>query len=201
MAQRVVGTKEAARRLGVSVRTIQLWVEDGLLSAWKTPGGHRRIEESSLEQLLESRQSDGPAASPSECDVLIVEDDQTMQAYYQALIDILGSNARVRFAENGFEGLVAIGRFNPALVIVDVDMPGMDGLQMIAAVDRSRLCAGTRMVVISGLTVEQIAQRGELPADIKVFGKPVNVDDLKGLIDMALIDEKERSAHERNTTG
>ncbi|WP_434089560.1 MerR family transcriptional regulator [Neopusillimonas aromaticivorans] len=39
----VISTREAADRLGVSVRTVQLWVESGVLDAWKTPGGHRRI--------------------------------------------------------------------------------------------------------------------------------------------------------------
>ena len=39
----VVSTSDAARQLGVSVRTIQLWVESGRLAAWKTAGNHRRI--------------------------------------------------------------------------------------------------------------------------------------------------------------
>eukprot|EP01036_Dinobryon_divergens_P016193 gene16192-21946_t len=36
-------TREAASRLGISIGTVQLWVEKGLLSAWKTEGGHRRV--------------------------------------------------------------------------------------------------------------------------------------------------------------
>ena len=36
-------TREAAEALGICVRTAQLWVEQGRLRAWKTPGGHRRI--------------------------------------------------------------------------------------------------------------------------------------------------------------
>ncbi len=36
-------TREAADLLGVSVGTVQLWVESGLLQAWKTAGGHRRV--------------------------------------------------------------------------------------------------------------------------------------------------------------
>lgn len=39
----VLTTAEAARLLGVSTRTAQLWVETGHLPSWKTPGGHRRI--------------------------------------------------------------------------------------------------------------------------------------------------------------
>ncbi len=46
-------TQEAAKLLSVSLRTAQLWVESGLLEAWKTEGGHRRISRQSIESLLE----------------------------------------------------------------------------------------------------------------------------------------------------
>jgi excisionase family DNA binding protein len=45
-------TREAAKLLGVSLRTAQLWSESGLLEAWKTAGGHRRITRDSIECLL-----------------------------------------------------------------------------------------------------------------------------------------------------
>ena len=47
-------TAEAARSLGVSIRTIQLWVDGGFLAAWKTAGGHRRILLDSVDRLRTS---------------------------------------------------------------------------------------------------------------------------------------------------
>ena len=44
-------TAEAARSLGVSIRTIQIWVDGGVLTAWKTVGGHRRILLDSVERF------------------------------------------------------------------------------------------------------------------------------------------------------
>lgn len=41
--QEVLTTAQAARLLGVSVRTAQLLIENGPLKSWKTPGGHRRV--------------------------------------------------------------------------------------------------------------------------------------------------------------
>ena len=46
-------TREAATLLGVSVGTVQLWVENGLLQAWKTAGGHRRVMRNSINKLLD----------------------------------------------------------------------------------------------------------------------------------------------------
>jgi len=48
----VCSTREAAERLGVSLRTIQLWVDAGVLQAWKTAGGHRRVSRESVEAFL-----------------------------------------------------------------------------------------------------------------------------------------------------
>jgi len=45
-------TIETAKLLGVSVRTVQLWVENGSLEAWKTAGGHRRIVASSVDDYM-----------------------------------------------------------------------------------------------------------------------------------------------------
>lgn len=46
-------TREAAQRMGVSLRTIQLWVDGGHLQAGRTPGGHRRIRASEVARLAE----------------------------------------------------------------------------------------------------------------------------------------------------
>lgn len=48
-------TKEAARLLGASVRSVQLWVDAGELQAYKTPGGHRRISRQCVDAIVEQR--------------------------------------------------------------------------------------------------------------------------------------------------
>lgn len=50
-AARMLTTREAAQRLGVSLRTVQLWVEADILPAARTPGGHRRIPYNAVEAL------------------------------------------------------------------------------------------------------------------------------------------------------
>ncbi|MEK9953666.1 MAG: helix-turn-helix domain-containing protein [Curvibacter sp.] len=48
-------TRQAGEVLGVAVRTVQLWVESGVLPAWRTAGGHRRISRGAVEKLLAER--------------------------------------------------------------------------------------------------------------------------------------------------
>jgi len=174
----VIGTREAAKLLGVSVRTVQLWVENGSLEAWKTPGKHRRIFRSSVEALLAKRDAGITEPSePSGKDVLIVEDEVTMQTYYQALFELLRPGLPLRFADNGFAGLMEFGRQKPGLMLADIDMPGMDGLEMIRALPKD-----TAVVVVTGLSAEQIAARGDLPANVPVYAKPLSADALQDIL-------------------
>jgi len=57
----ILTTREAAQLLGVAVSTAQVWMENGDLPAWKTPGGHRRVHYSAVMRLLRERA--GPTAA------------------------------------------------------------------------------------------------------------------------------------------
>ena len=187
----VMGTRLAAETLGVSVRTVQLWVENGTLEAWKTPGKHRRILRSSVEALLAERADpssrEAAESPPEQADILIVEDEATMQAYYEAMFEIVRPDIELRFADNGFEGLVEFGRKAPALMLLDIDMPGMDGIELIRALGKTDK-GETRIVVVSGLSEEQIAERGGIPDDIPVLSKPVSVEAVQFILDQCFGD-------------
>ena len=187
----VIGTQEAARQLGVSVRTVQLWVERGILDAWKTPGGHRRISLQSVERALASRQS-GVGNADAGLRILVVEDDATMQSYYRALLDVLRPEAELVVASDGYEGLIELGRQSPQLMLVDVDMPGMDGLAMLRRLGSGNLGEGVSIAIVSGLGKDEIDARGGAPDGIPVFKKPLGVDELGELLSAAMpADESE----------
>lgn len=179
----VLGTQEAARELGVSVRTVQLWVEKGTLEAWKTPGGHRRILRSSVERALRGRaQPDAAPTDPDALRVLIVEDDPTMQSYYSALFDILSPGGELVMAADGYEGLVALGKTAPHLMLVDVDMPGLNGIDMLRKIGNHEIGGDVHVAVVTGLSPEQLEKRGGVPGHIPVYTKPLSIDNLATLI-------------------
>lgn len=188
--QNVVSTRKAAKMLGVSLRTVQLWVEAGVLQAWKTAGNHRRVYVSSIEQLLRQRSGGVPH-------VLVVEDDPVVQAYYQALFEQVQPPVDVRYAEDGFVGLMLFGTREPDLMIVDIDMPYMDGLQMLAAMDK--MAASVDKVIVTSLSEAEIAQRGEIPAGVPVHAKPLSKLSFQSILNTlpgrpALVDEQTAEA-------
>lgn len=118
-------TREAARMLGVSLRTAQLWVENGQLEAWKTEGGHRRISRVSVQRLLDGTMPQRHAESvPSRQAIdrlkaLIVEDDNIQLKLYKAVLSSWHLPIDIVTANNGIEGLILMGRDAPDLMITD----------------------------------------------------------------------------------
>ncbi len=175
-------TIETAKMLGVSVRTVQLWVENSVLEAWKTAGGHRRIVASSVHDYIAGRESGESKQSGTTKRILVVEDNPTVAKFYQAAIDSWRKPIDVIIKQDGFEGLLEIGQSPPDLLISDIYMPGMDGLQMIRSLYKSQQLSSDKIIVISGLSNESIDERGGIPGGVAFFAKPVDVDKLKAAI-------------------
>lgn len=183
-------TREAASLLGVSIKTIQLWSESGILTAWKTPGGHRRILKQSVEQLLRQRdQAASQAGMPGNArrfTALVVDDESATRRLYELVIAGWGLPIRVVTAQNGFEGLIRIGEEKPDLLLTDLQMPGMDGFRMITSLREHPDTRLLHVIVASGLTEPEIRDRGGLPADVHFFSKPVAFDNLRLLVQKLL---------------
>lgn len=174
-------TREAAERLGVSLRTAQLWSESGLLEAWKTDGGHRRISRESVQRVLEKNQR-AEQKQPETMDklkVIVVEDDNILLRIYKARMAAWGLPIEVITAPNAYEALLLIGRESPDLMIADLMMPGIDGFQMIRTLINSPFKEGMEIVVVSGLSAEEIGAQGGLPREIRVYSKPIPFDALR----------------------
>lgn len=181
-------TREAAQMLGVSLRTVQLWSENGLLQAWKTGGGHRRISRSSVEGLLHDEQAPRrvrrPAGGPDlqRIKVLVVEDDSILLKLYRTVVASWDLPADIITTDNGIEGLIRIGRDSPDLLVTDLGLPGMDGFALLRNLAASSFRDGMEIVAVTGLDAAEIEARGGLPEGVRVLPKPVPFTELKTIL-------------------
>lgn len=66
--------------------------------------------------------------------MLIVDDDPNEALFLEDAFRSSPEPVEIRHAESGEEGLAAIGSFDPDLVLLDLNMPGMDGFDVLAAI-------------------------------------------------------------------
>ena len=200
-------TREAAALLGVSLSTAQLWAESGLLEAWKTGGGHRRISRQSIERLLANpagrdvpaevvptrRATDvaqGSATPPAPFNILVVEDDPTLRRLYELKLRDWPIQPEIRTAGDGYEALICMGNTKPDLLIADLQMPGMDGFRMLHTISNAPELAGMAIVVVSGLDAEEVVLGGGVPDGIPVLPKPVPFDQLLAIAEQVAGERK-----------
>ena len=197
-------TREAATLLGVSVGTVQLWVESGLLKAWKTAGGHRRVMRDSVSALLHKEPASGASQvdlpSPPVLDapeehrlrrlsVLVVEDDPVLSRLYEATIKKWPMAPELTLAANGLTALLKLGSDSPDLMITDLNMSQLDGFEMLRVIRSTPSLDMTTIVVVSGLEADMITARGGVPPGIEVLPKPVPFERLQAIA-IGLVNER-----------
>lgn len=189
-----ISTAQAARQLGLSLGAVQQMVENGTLAGWKTAGGHRRIRQDSVNALLASSQggSTRPRAGSDRLQVLIVEDDAQLQDMYRETMGAWPMPMDLRIIDHGLDALIEIGHEPPDLLIADLGMPGLNGLEMIRRLRNNPLAAGVAIVAVSPLSNDEIAADGGLPADTTVYRKPIPFHELHGYM-QALVSQRRRA--------
>jgi CheY-like chemotaxis protein len=83
---------------------------------------------------------------------------------------------------SALEAMMDIASMRPDLLITDLSMPGVDGIEMLKALKRNLQLADMQIVVISGLPPEAVEARGGLPPHAHLLQKPVNFDWLHGYL-------------------
>jgi excisionase family DNA binding protein len=192
LAGDVLTTQAAARLLGVSVGTVLNMVERGELSAWRTAGGHRRVEREAVERFMR-RQRQGQGAHPLR--IMVIEDDDFLRAVYADQFASWKLPVDVKLYENGIEAMIDIGRQPPDVLVTDLCMPEVDGFSVARYLRSDERYKAISIVVISGLSDAEIAHEGGLPPGVALWHKPVPFPQLRGFVE-ALVNQRVREAGE-----
>ena len=127
--------------------------------------------------------SDGSAVTESSAGtaerVLIVEDDSAARHGLEQLVKSWGFVAES--AGDGREALEKVTTFRPAIVITDLVMPGMDGLELLRALQQQGADVTTLLLTAQGTVETAVEAMKEGAYDY--LTKPVEIQRLKVLLD------------------
>jgi len=144
-----VTTGEAAHLLGVGLNTIKRWIANGDLRGIQTPGGHWRIPDEALHGfMLEHGFSDAPHMSNATPRVLIVDDDPSVCALLEAMLEQADFPSDVKCIRDGYTGLIQIGAWRPDVLVLDIIMPGMNGLDVLRRLRDDHELLGNMAIVV-----------------------------------------------------
>lgn len=133
--QRVFSALEVAKICGVVNQTVINWIRAGYLKASVTPGGQFRIYPEDLKLFLDSKgmrapeELQGLVSSTAET-ILVVEDDAVFNGLLQAQLRRAFPNAKIWGASDGFDAGSQLGVYKPRVVILDLNLPGVNGQEL-----------------------------------------------------------------------
>lgn len=161
--RRFWGTQRVARLCQVTPATVAHWIDQGHLKGHRTPTGHRRVDADDLIVFLRDHGMPVPpelegVAEAREA-VVVVEDDPSYRRLLLKAIETSDLRIDPTAAPTGMDGLLEIGRVQPAVIVLDFTLPDLNAAQIV-----ERLLAPGRsleaevLVVTAGVSDQDVAR-------------------------------------------
>lgn len=182
-----LSTTQVARMLHVAVASVATWVDQGELVAGRTPGGHRRIEVDDLIRFLRHQKLRvPPELLDRDPKVLVADDEAPIAAWIADEITARHPGWKVLQAHDGFTAGEMVGTFKPDVVILDIRMPGVNGLDVCRHIKSGEDTKGISVIAMtayaSGNMKDQMLGAGARA----YFVKPLDIDVLMAEVESAM---------------
>jgi excisionase family DNA binding protein len=174
---------EVGTLLQMDPSSVVKWVNDGLLPAYRTPGGHRRIRQSDLLAFLRSHgMYVPPELNAGVVRVLVVDDDSALLSALQRSVKSHKDQLEVTTATSGIDALVKVGTMRPDALVIDVHMPDVNGFDVLEQLKSNPDTKSIEVVMMSGKTTAELEKKARSLGAIALLAKPVTATNLVDLL-------------------
>ncbi|MFC1587652.1 response regulator [Planctomycetota bacterium] len=182
-----LSTGEVARYCRVSAVTVFNWIKGGKIKYHTTAGGQYRVERVDLVEFLKHY---GMPVSKEllvsdKYKVLAVDDDV---AFLEVVKGIFENDDKLELttAEDGYTACMKIGSLEPDLLLLDIIMPKIDGVQVCQKVRENPDTKKIEIVVMTGVEDDEIFDSLKKLGVKTILLKPIKVDRLREAVYKAL---------------
>ena len=185
---RYMTTGEAARMLGVGLNTVKRWISSGDLRGICTPGGHWRILKDDLYAFMRVNGMTIPDRNrTTPARVLIVDDDPSVCALLEAVLEQADIPTEVQCVNDGYTGLMRIGAWRPDVLLLDILMPGINGLEVLRRIRNNPDLDDMAIVVITSIYDQPgLVQAARSAGVAAILPKPVETCRLLDIVGACL---------------
>jgi len=197
----VLGVGQMAKYCRVNRLTIQRWINNGMIKAFSLPGGFFRVEIPDFVDFLKKYNMPIPddLAEYRDKRILVIDDEPEVTKLVAATLE--GKPYEIKTVNSGVEGCIELGTFKPSLVILDIMMPGVDGVQVCREIRRNEVTSHTQILVITGYPederVKAIREMGIEDVLAKPFGSEELVDRVEKILSQPIVKKVPRVRRRR----
>jgi excisionase family DNA binding protein len=179
-------TFQVAKLLGVSPPAVVNWVNQELLKAHRTPGGHRRIAQHELVRFANEHHYPLPEdlrapSAAADWRVLVVDDEADFCDMVREYLTIRGG-FNVEVATSGFGAGLTVARFMPHVILMDIMMPDMDGFEVLQRLRSDPTTRAIPVVACTAFRDPELERRIQSENFDRFVQKPLKLDELLDVI-------------------
>lgn len=183
----VYSALEVANICGVVNQTAINWIKNGYLTAFCTPGGQYRVYLDDLVDFMKKRKMRIPSdlleyysADVQESPlVLIVDDDKGLNTVIMKYLEREFPNMQLIQAFNGFDAGAQLANKKTNLVLLDLDLPGVDGFDICHRINSSEEFGKPLVFVITSMDDSSVEEKLKKMGACEYFKKPLNLVKIK----------------------
>ncbi len=169
-------THDVAKICCVTPTTVIRWIEDGLIPAFKTVGGHRRVRREDLERVCRERGIPFNVPAGNEVGrILVVDDEPVVLDLVRDVVKELNHQFEVEVAKDAFDAGRLVVSFRPQLIFLDLMMPGVDGFEVCTRLKKDSATKDTEVIAITGYYTEANTERILAAGASACLRKPLDV--------------------------
>jgi len=181
--KKIFTTFEAGQYANVNPYTIRHWIQEGILRAYTTPGGHRRIRREDLDAFLKEHQMPLPLDfSEGNKRVLLVDSDEEVRSGLADFIESLSENFDVRTAADPFTGACEIFTRDPHLLLLSLETPNFDGPDALRRLKSFPETSHLKAVALTEDPTVETLQRVQEAGFLECLVKPVDRGELRKIL-------------------
>lgn len=172
-------TGEVANFCNVTINAVKKWIASGKLGAFRTPGGHYRVNREDFETFVGKFKLDiRDKIFPNRKKILIIDDERDIVEFIKAAIESLDMGCIVETAGDGYEALIKVGDFKPELMVLDLRMPKIDGFEVCRRIKGDQNTRDIKILAVTAYGKEDIDKILECGADY-CLSKPLKLKEFQ----------------------
>lgn len=185
MTDQLYTTHDISRLLQVDPSTVSKWIDRGILMAFRTPGGHRRVRSADLRTFLITHQMPVPEElGSSTVRLLVVDDERQVLDAIKRAFKPYANQVELQTTTSGVEALLLVSEQKPHGMLIDLNMPDIDGIEVCRRIRARKQMEGVRLITMTSAHSPEVVESSKQAGAVACLPKPLDVQQVLDLLDL-----------------
>lgn len=168
-------THDISRLLQVDPSTVSKWIDRGILVAFRTPGGHRRVRSGDLRSFLIAHEMPVPdELGGAVVRLLVVDDEKPVLDAMKRAFKPFATQIELTTTTSGVDALLLVSEIKPHGMLIDLNMPEVDGFEVCKRIKARKAFEGVKLITMTARHTQELVDQSLKAGAVACLPKPVD---------------------------